>query len=153
MRCYVRTVCTICCLSLGSLFARPALADAKGEILRIIPTLDAAIKAHDVATLAGIFDPDGRFVGEDGKVMNQKQYLAVFGSDPMKIKSCKSAYESLRVFGDTVVEMGTFTQTGTTAGKPALFRVRYVSVWIKKNGRWVVTAEQSTVPRSAKPKK
>lgn len=122
----------------------PARSQAKDEILQIIPSIDAAIKSHDSKKLSAIFDPGGKFVTEEGAICDQKKYVASLADPSITYKTVKSNYTSLRYFGDTAVEMGTFHAVGTQKGKRIVTAVRYISVWAKKNGKWVITAEQGT---------
>jgi ketosteroid isomerase-like protein len=154
MRSLIRLlVAFIATLIVASLAPTPARADAKDEIMKLIPKLDAGIKSHDTKTLGMMYDPDGKFVTDGGELCDQKRYIALLADPTVTLNTAKSNSTSFQDFGDTVVEMGTFTATGTQKGKPIQIAVRYMSVWVKKNGMWVITAEQDTkAPTSTKAK-
>jgi ketosteroid isomerase-like protein len=56
----------------------------------------------------------------------------------------------LRIFVGSTVEVGLFEGKGKEDGKPFHWRTRYTATWLKKNGVWVVTAEQDFDLPSAK---
>jgi uncharacterized protein (TIGR02246 family) len=117
--------------------------DAKDEIAKLSKEYDAAIKARDVKALGKLFDDDGRFVTDDGRVLDKKGYIADYVNEKT-YESSASEGVSIRVLGDMAIETGTWTGTGRQAGKPFRKHNRYITVWVKKDGTWVVTAEQIT---------
>lgn len=73
------------------------------------------------------------------------------------IRSGKTKYESVelsnlivRVYGDTAVVLGDFTQKATSGGKDNSAAGKYVNTWINRDGRWQLVASGfSTTPTSA----
>jgi ketosteroid isomerase-like protein len=49
-----------------------------------------------------------------------------------------------RVMGDTALLGGVATLNGTDGGAPFSVRLRFVDVWQKRSGRWVVVLAQTT---------
>jgi ketosteroid isomerase-like protein len=128
-----------------SLFSSMAFAeDVKTAILKTAKRIDACIKAHDAKSLNTIYDPEGKFVTEDGDLCSQKQYIAGMIDTSIVYKSVKSTTTSVRVFGQTAIEMGHYVAIGRKNGKPIRSDLYYMTAWIKKGGRWIVTAEQCT---------
>jgi ketosteroid isomerase-like protein len=131
------------CIVFGAVhFAR---ADAKAEVQKAADAYDKAIAANDAKGLEAVFDDDGHFVDERGVEFDKKGYLAAYVNDNRKWETAGSTKRSFRVISDSlVIESGTFLGTGTADGKPFKLHSRYVDIWIKKDGRWVVTEELAT---------
>jgi uncharacterized protein (TIGR02246 family) len=118
--------------------------DPQHEIATLSKAYDAALKARDTKALGKLFDDDGQFVLPDGRLMDKWSYIARLTRASVTIDTAESTIGSIRVFGDTAIESGTWTATATEEGKPKTARERYTAVWVKKTGTWVLTAEHVT---------
>ncbi len=136
-------------LSTSALSAR---ADVKDEVLAASKAYDAAISAKDVAALGRLFDDDGHFVNEQGVVHDKGQHIADYANMKRTWNSAESSDIEITVLSDTVaLETGTFLGAGTFNEKPIRLHSRYIDVWVKKAGRWVVAAEFATPIVSTSP--
>jgi uncharacterized protein (TIGR02246 family) len=117
--------------------------DPKDEVAKLSKAYNAAIKARDVKALTKLFDDDGRFITDDGRLVDKKGYIAEFVHDKT-YDSTASEEVTVRVVGNVVIETGTWTATGMKEGKPFRKQNRYMTVWVKKGDTWVVSAEQAS---------
>ncbi len=115
-------------------------------ISELVIIQDAALAALDRETLNGIFDDEGQFTTELGKVLNKEDYITDCFSkadDSMVFETSDSHDVSIRVFGDTAIQSQTWIGTGKKDGKPFRIEKRNISIWIRSGSSWMVTAEQS----------
>jgi hypothetical protein len=123
-------------------FFNPCQAqDAAAEVAKVAEQYDAALLKNDSAFLDRLFDEAGMFIDHEGKVFNKKEYRAL---PAVAYETGKSLDRSFRIVGPLVIETGVWEGTGKLDGKAVSYRHRYCDVWIKKDGRWVITFEQST---------
>lgn len=127
-----------------------AAKDAKEEIVKRIAAMDAATKKGDRKTVEGTYDDEGVFVNERGQALSKSSYIAEFMNETVRYESVKSAQSSLRIFGDAAAETGIWEATGMENGKPFHWKVQFTSLWIKKKGVWIITAEHNTDLMTAK---
>jgi uncharacterized protein (TIGR02246 family) len=98
-----------------------------------------------VQALGRLFDEEGFFVDEQGEVHDKQQHIADYTDPKRTWESAVSSDQEIRVLSDTVaVETGKFVGAGTLAEKPFRTNTRYIDVWLKKDGRWLVTNEFAT---------
>ncbi len=120
----------------------PASADdAKDKLAKLSKDYNAAIKARDVKALGELLDDDGRFITGDGRLLDKKGYIADYVHETT-YESSASDDVSIRLLGDMAIEIGAWTGTGTRDGKPFTKHRRYTTIWLKRGGKWIVTAEQ-----------
>jgi ketosteroid isomerase-like protein len=78
----------------------------------------------------------------DGELRSKAQQLAFTRSRDLQLESGQSDDVRIRVYGNTAVMAGRFTAKGKFKGSAIEVRERYTAVWIKKQGRWQLVAEQ-----------
>ena len=107
--------------------------------------LDAYVKS-DFAILERIKADDYSITYSTGEVMSKAQEIAKLKSMPAPAGAFKLNTEDtkVRVYGDTAVLTGVLIQSWTDNGKQVSTRLRYTDVWVRRNGRWQVTAAQLT---------
>lgn len=128
-------------LSLASI-ASADEQEVREEIERAADAYDRAIAAKDADALAALFDDEGHFVDEQGEEFDKAGIIAFYVDKERTWESARSSDRKVRVLGDSqAVESGEFLGVGTFKGAPFRLHTRYVDVWIKKNGRWVVIEE------------
>ena len=119
----------------------PAFADTDSELLALEESRRAAIKAQDIATLEKIYAPSFVAVAGNGQLIDRATLFAVFKrNDP----SLSFVTDEIRIVaeGDTAVFFGRLTGR-TPEGKMA-FASRFSHVFVRKHGKWLCIAGQST---------
>ena len=96
----------------------------------------AAEQAGDSATLDALTVPDFQLVGPLGFVLDKQQWAQRYRSGDLHTTTLKWAIESVRVYGDAAVTIGTHTQTGDYRGRPIDGAFRSTHVAARRDGRW-----------------
>jgi ketosteroid isomerase-like protein len=119
------------------------------------PTLRATNEAYnkalidgDVVALEQMFADEFTYTSTSGEVLDKAAQLEQFKSDTIDIVSGAGSEESVQIHGSVGIVVGRFDAKGSYAGKPFDSAERYTSVWVVRDGRWQLVAEQGTlVPR------
>ena len=98
----------------------------------------------DRAELQRLIADDYRLQNSSGAVQDKASFIADqlapgYRLDPFKIEQPVE-----KVMGDVALLGGVATVSGTSEGQPYKVRLRFVDVWQKRGGRWVVVFSQAT---------
>ena len=128
------------------LFALTASAqyEAEREVLAANAAFDRAIVARDADAYAQILADEFIFTGADGAVSDKKGEIAKVRSGDLTFESGKSEYVRVKVYGNPAVVTGRFSAKGKNKGRDFTFVERYTAVFVKRDGRWQMVAEQAT---------
>ena len=116
----------------------------KLELLKVNEEFDKAIVARDVSVYERIMADDFIFTGADGTVSDKKNEIEKVRSGRLTFESGKSDQVRVKVYGNTAVVTGRFTAKGKNNGRDFTFIERYTAVFVKRDGRWQMVAEQAT---------
>ena len=136
-------------LTLGT--ATNVLAQTKAsletEVARAGRAYDAAILKQDKAALAALFADEYIATNEHGRVRNKQEDIAAMTSPDLKFTSVNSfdPEHRIRVYGNMAVETGKYIVNGTSKGIAFTEEGRFTTTWIKRNGRWQIVADHSSV--------
>jgi uncharacterized protein (TIGR02246 family) len=136
---YPRAFVYLICLGSGSV----AWADVQDEILQVVKEYDRALLERDKEFLENLYEDEGQFILIDGRHVEKQAYIA----EHLRriLTESKSSKQVIRSIGDGVaVETGTFLAIGTLDGEPIKEHLSYTTVWVKRDGKWRVAAEQVT---------
>lgn len=126
-----------------ALLAAPALADAEGDALIALERQrSAAIAAHDMAFLDKLYSDDFRGVTATGFQVDKATLMKVFGRDDPNTKFTLDQLET-RIVGDTALLWGRLT--GRNAQGEILSQSRYIHVYVRRGGNWLLIAGQGTL--------
>jgi ketosteroid isomerase-like protein len=95
-------------------------------------------------------------VYSDASIFSKKDFLSWFDKDAPTEKRAApeiltTQNESVRVFGDTAIVVGTLHEKGKFMGKPYEAHGRFTDIWTLKDGRWVlVLTQESHFPEEQK---
>jgi hypothetical protein len=104
----------------------------------------AAMTRQDVSALDLMLTPDVLYCHSNGMCENKGQFLATIRSGTIRYKDIRVEKISARPAAGTVILNGTITVEGEQNGSPITLRVIYTDVYVKRDGRWQLTAWQST---------
>jgi ketosteroid isomerase-like protein len=77
--------------------------------------------------------------------MDRKSHMVFTTSGATNVELLLSEDRLVRVYGETAIVTGRWVFTGTRpAGAVAQQRIRYLLVWVKRDGQWQIVAEQRT---------
>jgi ketosteroid isomerase-like protein len=105
---------------------------------------DQAQVGSDEAALRRLLADDYVLQNSSGAVEGKAQFIADqvaagYRLDPFTVEEPVE-----RVMGDVALLGGVATLTGTDGGRPYRVRLRFMDVWQKRDGRWVVVFTQAT---------
>jgi uncharacterized protein (TIGR02246 family) len=121
-----------------------SLKKAESEILKINQEYDKAIISRDAEAYERILADDFIFTDYKGNVSNKRQEIEKVRTGDLKFQSGKSDDVQVKIYGKTAVVTGRFTAKGQSKNQNFTFVERYTAVFVKRNGRWQMVAEQST---------
>jgi len=115
------------------------------------PDLAAAAKAYDAAQmhsdkaeLERLLAPDYRLFNSGGQVQDKASFIADSVAPGFHMNPFHVEEPLEQVLGDTALLGGVATLSGTDGGKPFTARLRFMDVWAKRGGKWVVVFTQAT---------
>jgi len=108
---------------------------------------DAAIVRKDVATLERILSPDFVYIDSVGGVNPRAALLEGIKNSEAVMEPFETEDVSVRIYGDTAVLTGRFTQKASYKGKIFSGQFRYTDVYVKRGSSWqAVSAHASRIP-------
>ena len=106
---------------------------------------DQAIMRGDAAALEQIFADEFIYTSPKAEVLDKKQQIAALSSGDLKLTGAKSDDLRIRIYGETAVMTGRFTAKAESGGKSEMIEERYTAVWVRRDGRWQLVAEQGNL--------
>ena len=80
-------------------------------------------------------------------MLDKKQQIAALSSGDLKLSEAKSNDVRIRIYGETAVMTGRFTAKAESTGKREMIEERYTAVWVRRDGRWQLVAEQGNLKK------
>jgi hypothetical protein len=110
---------------------------------------DQGLLTKDRALFEGLFADDYTSTGRSGKISNKEEDINQMTSSDILFLTAKTEDKNFRIYGNTAVETGRFSDTGTFKGKPFSETGRYTTTWIYRDGKWKIVADHtSALPES-----
>lgn len=113
----------------------------------VIAAERAWVEAHrtlDLQALEALMADEYIHIQADGSVIGKQADLASYQSGDRHWDYAESDEYQIQVFGNTAVLVGRWRARGVNAGETFDYAARFLSVYIKRNDRWQMTAAQST---------
>ncbi len=116
------------------------------QLTRLEHQFSRAALLGDRASVEDLLDPE--FIGVDpgGRELNRADVLGDLQSPDRKIDSLRHENIRVRVFGDCAVVFAVTVMQGHYKDVPVAGEFPYMRVWIKRQGRWLAVATQSSGP-------
>jgi ketosteroid isomerase-like protein len=132
---------------------------ASGQGVKRIDALEQEIKKLDLAEADAIQRKDvaalNKLLAEDFTVNNprnevikgREEVYALMRNGTINYSAFVREPEAFLIYEDTVVVMGreTIKSAGSAAGAEQIVRRRYTNIWMKKKGKWFLTARHASV--------
>ena len=142
----------IAALVVVSPFPAVAQSSTEQEVRAFLAEYDKAVAGRDIAFLADVMPDDYVFTGESGRKSNRAQVLTFFTQErdtpSHRVVSLKHENVIVRVVGNMAVVTNDYTSQTTPINapnaEPDTYKGRHTGVFEKRNGRWMVIAEQDT---------
>ena len=122
-----------------------AAGDDEQAVRQIEDQVATALDHNDADALDRLWASDYMFVNPSGTVFTKAERLASLRSGDLKYQSYSRDEENIRIFGSTAVVIYRSTISGQKAGKDISSRRRVTTVLLKRDGRWQVVSQQTTV--------
>lgn len=127
--------------------AEPPMTKAEQEVRKLERLWLDAYEKHDVDAMNAIVADDFTITFTDGSMQTKPQII-----ESLKRSSASSKFVTenvrSRVYGDTVILIGTVVSEWKQDGKPMTDRSRYTDTYVKRNGKWqVVASHLSNAPK------
>ena len=136
------------CVSTGPTQSAVSAGEAEKiteEITKLDQQWGQADVTRDIDYVKSIWADDLRFTRTGGKVFDKEAALAAFEDNTDTVTSGVIAPYKVRVYGKNfAVGYGDYHSTGKDKdGRPFSRKFRFTGVWVQRNGKWQVVAEQS----------
>lgn len=97
----------------------------------------------DWAAFSAILADEFVYHQPSGNVATKASYVDLLKSGEVKIKKAQRYDVTLHVYGDTATAMGSTRVDVEQKGELRQVDLRYLNVWVKRDGRWQLAARQS----------
>ncbi len=131
-------------IAAAQMVARDTVTTAEEEIRRLEnEQVDARLR-RDFAALDRIWADEFVFTNSRGSVRSKAQVLADYQADSTLFDQYSIADLRIRIYGDAGVVTGRRQEKARIRGEPRADDVRFIRVYVKRNGQWKVVAGQVT---------
>jgi ketosteroid isomerase-like protein len=117
-------------------------ADVAAEIERLEQQLITAIEAKDFATYQRLVAEDYIAIGANGET-TRAQAIESYHSGDLSLPGLKIGEIHVHVYGDTATINARTFGDRVEKGKTTPNRVRYMRVWIRRQGHWRAIAQMA----------
>jgi ketosteroid isomerase-like protein len=126
-----------------ALSCRLAAADAVQDVSQAEDQrYDVMIKG-DMAGLTAMLAEEFTYHQPTGNVATKTTYIEQIKSGAVKIFSAKRHDVSIHVYGEIATAMGMTHLDIERKGERSEIELRYINVWVQRDGRWQLAARQS----------
>jgi ketosteroid isomerase-like protein len=110
----------------------------------------AVMIAQDRAALAAILADEFIYHQPSGRVQDKPGYIEQVTAGEVRIKRAERYDIKINVYGNTATATGSTRVDVELKGEPKQFDLRFLDVWVKRDGRWQIVARQSAYKTQAK---
>ena len=137
-------VVMISLLCLWAVVKGQTIGDSEREIRELETQRFRAMERVDVATLNRILSDDLIYTHASGLRQTKSELIGVLGSGDMKYESITTDDVRVRIFTETAVVTGRALIKIKAHGEEQSFKLCYLDVYVKQDGRWQMLAWQSS---------
>jgi hypothetical protein len=132
----------------AALFAAAAVAAHAGlppDLAKAAQDYDRAQVRCDKAELERLLAADYRLFNSGGQMQDKASFIADSTAPTFRMQPFKVEEPMERMEGDDLAFLGgVATLKGSSAGRPFTTHLRFMDVWARRDGRWVVVFTQAT---------
>lgn len=130
-------------------FACPLAAQDSGLIaLQVLQAEDrrfAAMLRGDTALIRTLLADELAYTHTSGRLETKADFLRSIGSGALRYEAIEPEQRSVRLHDRVAVVLGRSAMRAGIGGEARAFRIRYVAVYVRQDGHWLLTVWQSTV--------
>jgi ketosteroid isomerase-like protein len=130
-------------LTLAAPLTGALAAGPEAEVDQIEDQRYAAMITGDLAAFAAILADEFIYHQPDGNVATKASYIEQVRSGPVKLTKAERYDVRIHVYGDVATAIGSTRLDLEQNGRPRQVDLRYLNVWVKRDGRWQLAARQS----------
>ncbi len=104
----------------------------------------AAMVALDLPALQTLLADDLIYTHSSAKVDGKQSLIEAMTSGANAYTALEASGVTARDLGGVVMVTGQAAMTVSLSGRPTSFRVRFLDVWVQRDGQWQMTGWQST---------
>jgi len=127
--------------------AHPAAIAAQSpeDSVRAAESARAQALLHaDTAALSRLVADEFVEISRLGTLRTKADNIRDIGTGDLRLLSVKYASLAVRIYGDVAVLRGIADNTGTMRGFPFAGKIRYLRIFVRRDGRWQAVAMQQT---------
>ncbi len=125
-------------------YANQKTDSAEQAVMQMEHEFAASVEKSDTVTYGRLVGDDYTFTTEDGVVRTKAVLIASFKSGERNYESVSFDDIKVRLYGNTAVVIGRSTVKGQNKGQDIGGQYRYTRVYVKRQRRWQLVANQST---------
>jgi ketosteroid isomerase-like protein len=126
-----------------ALCAERVLAGSEEDIDQAEEARYAAMIGVDMDRFAALLADEFLYHQPTGKVATKASYIESFKTGNVKLKSAERYDVKTHVYGDTATVTGSTRVDVVLDGQERQVDLRFLDVWVKRDGRWQLVARQS----------
>ena len=139
------------CIAIAAALAAGPDPSAAKTVAALDTQYQAAVKAHDVATMDRILADDFVLVTGRGIVRTKADLLAEARDASEVFEHQEDTNQTVRVWGDTAVVTALLWENGTSNGKPFDYRLWFSDTYVRTPGGWRYVFGQASLPLPSAP--
>lgn len=136
-------VCALVWVSAFPAAAQPPQSDEQ-ILIQLERDWEAAVRRNDTAFVDGILAEEYIATYDDGTRADRATELGLVAAFNQRIDSSRLDEFTIQMHGETALVWFTLHLRGPVQGRPTDVVLRYLDVWVKRDGRWLCVASQST---------
>lgn len=98
----------------------------------------------DIALIDSLLHPNYIIIQPGGRVETKAEVLASYRSGTRHWDTAHSDEMTVNLYRETAIVIGRWTATGRNGNFHFNYSARFLSVWVRENGRWLNLTSQST---------
>lgn len=105
------------------------------------------VQAHrdlDIATLENMLAEEYVQIRPDGSVVGMQVVLESYRSGKRRWDYAESDQYQVTILGDTAILIGRWIGKGENEGESFDYTARFMAIYVKRDSRWFLVADQST---------
>jgi len=123
--------------------AATAYAGAEQDVDRVEDARYTAMINGDIGAFSDTIATEFVYYSATGRVYTKASYIEMLKGGDVKIKRAERYGVTIQVYGDVATGMGETIVDLEVRGEPKRFDLRYLNVWVNRDGRWQLAARQS----------
>ena len=124
------------------------MPDSKSQSKKeIIKAERCWVQAHldlDLEIIESMLAEDYTQIRSDGTVAGKQETLESYRNGKRSWEKAESDQYQINLLGDSAVLIGRWRGKGESGGKPFDYSARFMCIFVKRNGKWLIAADQST---------